>query len=186
VERWLPEPPVRVLDVGCGSGESTHRLRELGHEATGVDPGAPEEPGFSRSTLESFRDPDPFDAAIAIRSLHHLSDLHAGVEALARSLAEGAPLILFEFVVESVDDTAREWLRARSLSEPIEKGHVHEVIALGALRRGLERRFRLLAEEPVPYLAREAGRPEYERAELRAITAGELRPAGIRLAYALG
>jgi SAM-dependent methyltransferase len=186
VERWLPEPPVRVLDVGCGPGESTRRLRELGHEAIGVDPEAPAEPGFTRSTLESFHDPHPFAGAVAIRSLHHLNDLDTGVDVLARSLAEGAHLILFEFVVESVDDAAREWLRARSLVEPIKESHVHEVISLEALRHGLERRFRVLADEPVPYLAREAGRPEHEAAERQAIAAGELRPAGIRLAYALG
>jgi SAM-dependent methyltransferase len=184
IEWWLPESPARVLDVGCGRGDSTRRLRRLGYDAIGVDPDAPAERGFVQTTLESFRDPHSYDGALAIRSLHHLADVDAGAESLARALRNDARLILFEFAVESVDEAARAWLGSRGLPDPIEKNHIHEVVPLGVLRQVLEDRFRVLAEEPTSYLACEAGRPEHEEAERRAIAAGELRPAGMRVAYA--
>jgi SAM-dependent methyltransferase len=181
--RWLPTSPARVLDVGCGAGESTRALAESGYEALGVDPIAPEEASFRRCPLEEFETSEPFDAAIAIRSLHHLDDMRLAIAKLRGALADGAPLVVFEFDVEAVDAPARAWVAERGLSQPIGEEHVHEVIALRVLREGLEERFRLVAEEPAPYLAREAGRPDLEEDELAAIAAGHLRPAGARLAY---
>lgn len=36
--RWVqPDPPLRVLDLGCAGGELSRRLRAMGHTVTGVD-----------------------------------------------------------------------------------------------------------------------------------------------------
>jgi hypothetical protein len=49
VRRQLPDPPVAVVDLGCGSlGGFVPMLRADGYEALGVDPKAPEEAWYQR------------------------------------------------------------------------------------------------------------------------------------------
>jgi SAM-dependent methyltransferase len=181
--RWLPRPSARVLDVGCGDGASTRRLRAMGFDAVGLDPDAPSEDGFRRSRLEELESTAGFDAALAIRSLHHLDDAEVALERLAGALRRRARLVVFEFAVDAVDDAARDWLAGQDLPPPIEERWLGEVIPLATLREALAKRFRELVFEPAPYHAREAGRPEVEPLEQAAIAAGRLRPAGARIAY---
>lgn len=183
VDRWLPPAPARVLDVGCGDGGSTLRLREVGFDATGLDPMAPAGAGFVAETLEAFAPAYRFDAAVAIRSLHHVGDLDRAVESLHRALLPGARVVLFEFDVDGLDRSAQAWLDDADLPEPLAETERHEVIPLAEIVAALEPRFRPLAEEPAPYLAREAGRGELVSAEAAAIARGALRPCGARLAY---
>ena len=37
LERELPAPPVRVIDLGCGQGTQALRLARRGYDVTGVD-----------------------------------------------------------------------------------------------------------------------------------------------------
>jgi hypothetical protein len=47
VRRWLPAPPARVVDVGCGPlGGFVPVLRAEGYDAVGIDPQAPEQPHY--------------------------------------------------------------------------------------------------------------------------------------------
>jgi SAM-dependent methyltransferase len=181
--RWLPARPARVLDVGCGDGTLTRRLVGEGYDATGLDPEAPREEGYLRDTLEEFRSQATFDAAVAVRSLHHLHDPVRALDNLQGLLRPGGRLIAFEFAVEHVDDAARQWLRGRGLPPPVGESSVDEVIPLSELRVDLDRRFRLLASEPATYLAREADREDLVREEEVATRSGVLRLAGMRLAY---
>jgi SAM-dependent methyltransferase len=183
VSASLPDPPARVLEVGCGNGELSRKLAAAGWEVTGIDPEAPRDGPFLRTTLEEFRPDAFFDAAVAVRSLHHLEDLDRGLDILASQLHPRGRLILFEFAAEHVDAAALRWLAERKLPPPIEEEHRREIWDLAAQRDRLERRFGELVAEPAPYLAREAGRPELEGEERAAIVDGTLRPAGIRLVY---
>ncbi len=183
VDRWLPPAPARVLDVGCGEGDSTRRLREVGFDATGLDPIAPAGTGFVVETLEGFVPAHPFDAAIAIRSLHHVGDLDRAVKSLHRALVPGARLVLFEFDVDGLDRSAEAWLDDAGLPGPLAETERDEVIPLAEIVAALQPRFQALAREPAPYLAREAGQGELAGAEAAAIASGALRPCGARLAY---
>ena len=169
--------------MGCGDGTSTRVLRERGYRALGVDPAAPDEPGFVRAGIEELDLPGEFDAAVAIRSLHHVHDLEAGVDALADALRPEARLVVFEFAIEAVDGAALRWCDDNGLRRPPRPETTPEVTPLAAVRIALERRFRPLDETPTPYHALEAGRPDLESAERSEIAAGRLLPAGSRLVY---
>jgi SAM-dependent methyltransferase len=178
---WLPAPPARVLEVGCGEGALTRRLAERGYEVLGLDPDAPDEEGFTRSTLEEFEPRTAFDTAVAVRSLHHLHDADRALDNLRNAIVPGGRLVLFEFAIENVDAASERWLAAQGLPHPVTETDHHDVLPLGRLRVQLDRRFRPLVAEPAPYLAREAGREDLVAAEEQAIRAGEIQPAGMRL-----
>jgi SAM-dependent methyltransferase len=172
-----------VLEVGCGNGELSRHLAAAGWDVTGIDPEAPTDGPFVSATLEEFHSDVPFDAAVAIRSLHHLEDLDLGLENLASLLLPAGRLVLFEFAVEHVDEAAASWLAERELALPVEDEHRSEVWELATLRGELEARFSELLAEPAPYLAREGGHPELEPEECEANEDGTLRAAGMRLVY---
>jgi len=181
VLRWLPGPPARVLDVGCGDGALTRLVAERGYETLGLAPGAPDKAGFTRATLEELESSQAFDAAVAVRSLHHLHDAGRALDNLRDAISPRGRLVAFEFAIEHVDAAAERWLAAQGLPHPVTEAGHHDVIPLERLRAELERRFRLLHAEPAPYLAREAGREDLVPAEELAIRAGEVKPAGMRL-----
>jgi SAM-dependent methyltransferase len=182
VEHWLPGPPARVLEVGCGDGSLTRHLISAGFAATGIDPEAPDGDHLVRSTLEEFQAPEPFDAAVAVRSLHHVADLERAVAQLHSLLRPGGRLIMFEFAVEHVDDAASAWLASHGLGDALDYDF-SGVIALGELEEALGRRFSPLLVQPAPYLARELGHDELHEAEAAAIADGKLRAAGEWLVF---
>jgi SAM-dependent methyltransferase len=178
---WLPPPPARVLDVGCGSGDSTRQLLASGFDVLGLDPEAPAGEGFARAALEELEPQKPFDAAVAIRSLHHVHDLETAIDRLSGALRPEGRLVAFEFAVERVDADARRWLADHGHEHAL--GRLGDVLTLGELEAALARRFRPLLAEPATYLARDLEREDLLSDEERAIARGELRPIGARLVY---
>jgi SAM-dependent methyltransferase len=100
----LPEPGRLTLDVGCGEGRVTRDLRELGHNAVGVD--------SSETMLVAAREADPggdylladaaalpfpdghADFVVAFMSLMDVDDMPGSVGELARVLEPGGRLAL--------------------------------------------------------------------------------------------
>jgi SAM-dependent methyltransferase len=165
--------------VGCGNGELARLLTADGYAVTGIDPVAPDEPGFIRTELERFTADTPFDAAVASRSLHHLHDLDVALGRLRDALAPEARLVVYEFASEAVEG-AQPWLQSVGLEY---RPDFHGVIPVTRLREALASGFRELAAEPTGHLARELDREDLHELEVAAMQAGEIEPTGWRLAY---
>ena len=198
VRAHLPEPPARVLEVGCGRGELTTALAVAGHDAVGIDPAAPDGPRFRRLTLEEVEEGARYDAVVAAFSLHHIRDLDAALAKIAGLLVPGGLLLVDEFAWDLLDEPTVEWLWEQQRSAAVAAGedapatpaelradweaehvgvHGHE-----ALRGGLDAHFEQVVLEPTPYLYRHlrgAGSAVLEQA---LIDAGSVAALGFRYA----
>src|SRR6266540_3865172 len=66
VRAGLPSPPAAVLEIGCGRlGGFVPALLRDGYDAVGVDPEAPEGPGYHRIEFEAYQSPRPVDGVVA-------------------------------------------------------------------------------------------------------------------------
>lgn len=183
VTAWLPEPPAAILDVGCGDGRLTRRLRDLGYDATGLDPAAPAEQGFVRDSLEELELRSTFDAVVAVRSLHHLRDPLLAIGRLVDSMRAGARLVIAEFAVEDYGPEVEAWLDRQGLGPMLGADEHGHLVPLAELRVLLEAELREVCCERVPYLAIEYKRPDLLDAEVSAIAAGAIPAIGARLVY---
>ncbi|MFN8397470.1 MAG: methyltransferase domain-containing protein [Bacteroidia bacterium] len=95
----------RYLDIGCGTGNYTIALQGMGLDLTGIDP--------SREMLAKAREKAPaakwlegvaerlpfedgsFDGVLATLTLHHWSDMAAGIAEAARVLRPGGRFVTF-------------------------------------------------------------------------------------------
>jgi len=114
VRDQLPAAPARVLELGCGPlGGFVPTLRSAGYTAVGVDPQAPDEPGYHRIGFEDYRPPQPVDAVVACTSLHHVGDLDRVLELIHATLTPGGVLVVVEWARERFDEPTARWCFAR-------------------------------------------------------------------------
>ncbi len=108
VRSKLPAPPARVLEVGCGQGELALSLSAGGWWVTAVDPDAPDGGPFVQATVEELdvAEHGPFDAAIAVLSLHHAGELEAVLDKVRSLLKPGGLFVVDEFRKEHLADRA--------------------------------------------------------------------------------
>jgi SAM-dependent methyltransferase len=105
----LPPVPATVIEIGCGSsGGLVPRLRSAGYDATGIDPNAPDEPGYTRVEFEQSA-VGRADAIVACTSLHHVADLDFTLDRVASSLVPGGALIVVEMAWERYDEQTARW-----------------------------------------------------------------------------
>lgn len=106
----LPDPPARVLEIGCGPlGGFVPMLSVSGYEAVGVDPEAPDEASYRRVEFEqgeTFRD---VDVVVAATSLHHVADPAEVLDRVASALAPRRTLIVLEWDWDRFDEPTAEW-----------------------------------------------------------------------------
>lgn len=213
VRSQLPPPPARVLEVGCGSGELALALCAGGWRVTAVDPRAPDGEPFVRATVEELgvADYEPFDAAVAVVSLHHTGEVGVVLDKVRSLLKPGGVVVIDEFRKEHlVDKATAAFLYHQQLSllhagrgeveggiHPLKEGSfeswfsriseqfadVHEEdVVLAAL----EERFTTRSLSYGPFLYRQALDAEVEPLERKLIAEGGIRPTGLRWVGVLG
>jgi SAM-dependent methyltransferase len=194
VETWvranLPPAPAQVLEVGAGDGELARALRTADYDVTAIDPKS-ESPDVEPVALAELPDPArPFDAAVAVVSLHHVEPLELSVERLAAVMAPSASLLVDEFDVSALDERAAAWWldqrRALGGDEPetpneliaTMRGKVHAIeLVVAALLPWYD------VGEPLrgTYLYRWHLDESLRPVEERLVAAGELPRTGVRL-----
>jgi SAM-dependent methyltransferase len=189
----LPDPPRRVLEVGCGyEGGVAPALAAEGYDVLAIDPEAPFGPLYRRLALEDFDDPGPFDAVVAGRVLHHVDPLDSALDKLAGL----APLlILDEFAWNHMDEPTIDWYEShhrvlvaagREPTGPPDlaawRAHHSGLHTYEALRAEIDARFAERHFEWLPYFHRWLGGPATEPLEASLIQAGVIRPIGFRYA----
>jgi len=106
----LPQPPGRLLDLGCGTGWTSAFFSRRGYRVVGQDI-APDMIEYARqnkaryeapelefvvSDYESLAFDDPFDCAVFYDSLHHAVDERAALASVYRALRPGGVLVTHE------------------------------------------------------------------------------------------
>ncbi len=111
----LPEPPSRILEVGCGRGALAAALADLGYQVTGVDRdaaavAAATERGVATVQGDVHDMSGEYDVVLFTRSLHHAENLHGILEHAVELLTPGGQVIIEEFAWERVDHRAASFL----------------------------------------------------------------------------
>jgi SAM-dependent methyltransferase len=113
VHAHLPPAPARMLEIGCGPlGGFVPSARSAGYLAEGVDPEAPDEPGYHRVEFEDYRPAEPVaqvQAVVACTSLHHVADLDRVLDRVRQVLAPGGTLVVVEWARERFDEATARW-----------------------------------------------------------------------------
>ena len=207
VRSQLPPPPAGVLEVGCGSGELARSLSAAGWRVTAVDPMAPEGGPFLRASVEELDvgDHGPFDAAVAVLSLHHAGELATVLDKVRSLLKPRGVFVVDEFRKEHLADRATaaffyhqqlSLLHAgreaagggghRPGGDTFESWHARitehrdAVHGEGEVLAPLEERFATRSLSYGPYLYRQGLDAAVEPLERKLIAEGGIRATGLR------
>jgi SAM-dependent methyltransferase len=201
----LPAAPATVIEIGCGrSGGLVPQLTSAGYTAVGVDPNAPDEPGYVTTEFEEYQPPGEADALVACLSLHHVADIDAALDLAAAALRPGGTIVVVEMALERLDEKTALWCFDRLPSlEPDEHGWLHhhreawresgqpwqEYLDGWAREEGLHRadtvlaaldeRFKQVSCARGPYLFPDLNDATSEADERAAIDAGTIEPVGV-------
>ena len=207
VSAQLPAAPARVLELGCGPlGGFVPALLANGYDAIGIDGKAPDGEPYRQVAFEDYAPPEPVDAIVASRSLHHVEDVGLVLDRAAEALRPGGVMIVAEWAWEQFDEETAHWcfehVRDSEDDDPgwllrrrqgwLASGATWDAY-FGAWTRGhglqpsdlvleeLDRRFeRVLCVREPYFFAGLADIPEAD--ERAAIDAGEIRATGVRYA----
>ncbi|HEY7259153.1 MAG TPA: methyltransferase domain-containing protein [Gaiellales bacterium] len=188
VRASLPPPPARVLEVGAGEGELAVVLADAGYDVVAIDP-AGEGLVLPVALLDLDPRDSPFDAAVAVVSLHHVEPFEESCRRLAEVVRPGGPLVVDEFDVARFDEPSAAWLldrwretgqeRDRNPADMVAELRTH-LHPLGAIREGLAEWFELGPVARASYLYRWYLGEEFRAGEEELIAAGMLPELGAR------
>ena len=189
----LPPAPARVLEVGTGGeGELALELDRAGYDVVAIDPAAPQDEGiFRRIKLEELDADELFHGVVAVRVLHHITDLAVGLDRIRDHLRPGGALVLEEIGWDLLDEPTAEWLWGQQQERPASAEELRrewddEHVGLHgfeAMRVELDARFRerFFSWEPFLYKYLE-DRATAESLERGLIEADAIRAIGWRYA----
>lgn len=112
VQVSLPPAPAKILEVGCGDGWLCRELAQAGYDAVGIDPEAPRHSLLRGVGLDDFDSERPFDAVVAVLSLHHIGDVRQAVHRIARLLDSSGSIVVVEFGWDRLDPATLRWCLA--------------------------------------------------------------------------
>lgn len=173
IDLLKPQAGERILDLGCGTGHLTAKIRAAGADVLGIDASAemvaqarrnfPDLP-FEVADARDYRSNRPFDALFSNAVLHWIKPPEAAVETMAVALKPGGRLVVefgghgnvrqilteFQAAIESQCDRRIDELDLWYFPSVAEYAVLLE-------RAGLEVRYALLFDRPTPLDDGEAG-----------------------------
>lgn len=183
LQRYLPPPRARVLDVGCGAGDLALALRDRGYQITALDRSPDAVRAARAQGLQAVEgdfllyDDTPFDAILMSRVLHHISPLEEAMVRTSRLLGPQGVLLIDDFGVDRVDRAAARWLYDQStllvagglmeprewdcpqVADPMERWRVEHdfdppLHSATAMIAGIKAQFEVTSITDAPYLYR--------------------------------
>ena len=167
----------RVLEVGCGEGELARTLAAAGYDVLAIDPEPPDGLLFRRTTIEELEEPGLFDAVVASRSLHHVTDLAVALDKVAGLLDARGLVIVDDFGWERLDGASAN--RVGIALDEWRDEHDH-LYTSEAMLSELDARFTRRSFSWEPCLYREAHRAVTEEVERELIAGDQLPAIGFR------
>jgi SAM-dependent methyltransferase len=109
-----------VLEIGTGGeGAVALALDDAGYDVLAIDPAAPQDEGiFRRIKLEELDADELFHAVVAVRVLHHVTDLAPALDRVRDHLRPGGVLVLEEIGWDLLDQPTAEWLYGQQADVP--------------------------------------------------------------------
>jgi len=172
IELLAPTRGERILDLGCGTGDLSHRIAQSGAEPTGLDMSGPmiaearrkyPHIPFLVGDGESFRVEEPFDAVFSNAALHWMKQADRVAESVALALRPGGRFVA-EFGgqgnVAAIADAVRAALAACGIDAgPRDPWYFPSVGEYANLleRHGFRVEFAALFDRPTPLADGEAG-----------------------------
>ena len=186
----LPEPPMRVLEVGAGAGRLARALRASGYDVVAIDPGADDDDVRAVALADLDEPTGSFAAAVAVVSLHHVDPLEESCRRLGELVEPGGTLVVDEFDVAAFDLGAASWWlgQRRALgeeqpqtAEQLVADHREHLHPLERILAALEPHFELGPPLRGAWLHRWNLGDSLRAVEEEAIARGALRAVGARV-----
>lgn len=104
----MPNPPARLLDLGCGTGWTSNFFAMSGYQVLGVDIAkeailaakenfkSTENLSFEQADYDDLKYDNAFDVAVFFDSLHHSDDQTLVLKAAYKTLKSGGVIVLCE------------------------------------------------------------------------------------------
>ena len=170
----------RILEIGCGAGALAAALAASGPDVVAIDGDEAEVARVRQlgvdarvATWPSFDD-GRFDAILFTRSLHHVDDLQASVDAAFAALRSGGRLIVEDFRAEGGTERSDIWFASLArlldaadlLVDPAShlcyilgggdahEDHTHDLHSSAAIRHAIGQRDAAVREEDTAYYFR--------------------------------